>query len=247
MRDLENDNPNHVSRPVAPDRVSSLAHHVLARLADRGASAPVSDACLDAFCTVLCSNDAEAADRLLSSVLAGRAGYAKLADGILSAAARRVGARWQADLVSFADVSIAVGQILRLSQSHAQRHVPLAIDRTQRQALFVTLPGQAHNLGLILAAEAFRQADWQVTLMLDTSAQDVLERARRIRPRTVGLSLSRLDRAHQIHGLISELYDLPYRVRVVLGGGAARDFAATLPRDWNVAVADDICSALELA
>jgi methanogenic corrinoid protein MtbC1 len=180
-------------------------------------------------------------------MLAGRAGYAQLADGILSAAARRLGERWQADLMSFADVSIAVGQILRLSQAHAQRHVPLTIDRAQRQALFATLPGQAHNLGLVLAAEAFRQADWQVTLLLDTPALEVLERARRIRPRTVGLSLSSMERQHQIRGLIEGLRDLPYRVRVVLGGGAAHGFAATLPRDWDVAVAHDICSALELA
>lgn len=247
MRDLQNEDRPRVSNAVPPDRVASLACHVLARVAGRGAAPVLSEEFLDGFCTLLCENDATSAERLLRSMLAGRAGYAKLADGILSAAARRLGERWQADLVSFGDVSIAVGQILRLSQAHAERHVPLSIDRGQRQALFVTLPGQAHNLGLVLAAEAFRQVDWQVTLMLDTPAQEVLERARRIRPRAVGLSLSRLDRAYQIRALIAELGDLPYRVRVVLGGGAARSFAATLPQDWDVAVADDICSALEMA
>ncbi|MFW5654691.1 MAG: cobalamin B12-binding domain-containing protein [Roseicyclus sp.] len=247
MRDLENEGPKPASNSVPPDMVAALASHVLRRMVRRVASPGVSDAFLDGFCTLLSSNDGAAADRLLRSMLAGRAGYARLADGILSAAARRLGEKWQADLISFGDVSIAVGQILRLSQAHAERHVPLAIDRAQRQALFVTLPGQAHNLGLVLAAEAFRQADWQVTVMLDTPAQEVLERARRVRPGVVGLSLSRLDRQHQIRALIAELGDLPFRVRVVLGGGAAAKFAGTLPQAWDVVVAHDICSALEMA
>jgi methanogenic corrinoid protein MtbC1 len=247
VRDLDDDVPKPISNAAAPDRVDALARHVLRRLADGEVTPAVSDAFLDGFCTLLRSGDGEAADRLLRSMLVGRAGYAPLADGILSAAARRLGEKWQADAVSFAEVSIAVGQILRLSQTHAQRHVPLDIDRAQRQAVFATLPGQAHSLGLVLAAEAFRQANWQVTLLLNTPAQEVLDRVRRIRPRTVGLSLARLDRQHQILGLIEGLRDLPYRVRVVLGGGAAGRFAATMPPDWDVAVAHDICSALEMA
>lgn len=247
MRDLNDDVPKPISNTVAHDRISALARHVLARLSDNGHTPAVSDAFLDGFCTLLTSGEGEAADRLLRSMLAGRAGYAPLADGILSAAARRLGEKWQADAVSFAEVSIAVGQILRLSQTHAQRNVPFDIDRAQRQAVFATLPGQAHNLGIVLAAEAFRQSDWQVTLLLNTPAQEVLDRARWIRPRTVGLSLARMDRQHQVRGLIEGLRDLPYRVRIVLGGGAADRFAATLPRNWDVAVAPDICSALELA
>jgi methanogenic corrinoid protein MtbC1 len=244
---LEQENRQLAPRTVAPDRVTSLAQHILLRLGNKGPTPAVSDAFLDGFCTLLASGDGEAADRLLHSMLAGRAGYAQLADGILSATARRLGERWQSNLISFADVSIAVGQILRLSQSHAQRHVPLNIDRAQSQALFVTLPGQAHNLGVILAAEAFRQADWQVTLLLDTPALEILDRARRIRPKMVGVTLSSLDRAHQIRGLIAALRDLPYRVRVILGGRAASEFAASLPQDWDVVVAQDICSALENA
>jgi hypothetical protein len=61
----------------------------------------------------------------------------------------------------------------------------------------------------VLAAEAFRQADWQVTLLLDTSMGMVIDRVRRLRPEAVGLSVSNLDRKHQLEHLIGDLQALP--------------------------------------
>jgi hypothetical protein len=109
---------------------------------------------------------------------------------------------WQRDELSFFEVSIAVSLIFRLNHDHAQRHVPIAREPDLRQAVFATLPGQAHNLGLVLAAEAFRQADWQVTLLLDSATGLILDRVRRLRPEIVGLSVSNLDRTHQVERLI---------------------------------------------
>jgi hypothetical protein len=116
---------------------------------------------------------------------AAAGGLCAVADGLLSAAARRLGEMWQRR-ASFLEVSIAVSLIFRLNHEHAQRHVPIAREPDLRQAVFATLPGQAHNLGLVLAAEAFRQADWQVTLLLDTSMGMILDRVRRLRPESGG-------------------------------------------------------------
>ena len=55
-----------------------------------------------------------------------------------------------------------------------------------RQAVFATVPGQSHNLGLVLATEAFREVDWQVTLLLDASTAHILDRVRRLAPRGGG-------------------------------------------------------------
>jgi hypothetical protein len=95
-------------------------------------------------------------------------------------------ARCGSDELSFLEVSIAVSLIFRLNHDHAQRHVPIAREPDLRQAVFATLPGQAHNLGLVLAAEAFRQADWQVTLLLDCPTGVILDRVRRLRPEIGG-------------------------------------------------------------
>jgi MerR family transcriptional regulator, light-induced transcriptional regulator len=229
---------------VAPGPVEALARLALARLAERPGRNDLSPAFLDSFCTLLLEGNYRATERILETMTGGRAGYAEAADGILAAAARHLGEKWQEDGASFAEVSVAVAQIFRLNQAFGQRHTPWTRISGQRLAIFATLPAQAHNLGIVLAAEAFRQQGWQVKLLLDTTGKDVVERVRRMRPEVVGLSVSVNDRRHQVEYLVGELRALPLRFRVLVGGSAARDFAANVPRGWRVEVVTDIATAL---
>lgn len=227
------------------DAITDLARRALDRLAGRMRDENVSQECVESFCSLLISGNMVGAERVLKATTLRRAGYAQVADGLLSAAARRLGQMWQRDEISFFEVSIAVSLIFRLNHDHAHRHVPITRDPALRQSVFATLPGQAHNLGLVLAAEAFRQADWQVTLLLDCPTGLILDRVRRLRPEAVGLSVSNLDRTHQVEHLIGDLRALPFGFRILLGGTAAASVYSTLHWQTGVVVVDDIQSALD--
>ena len=228
----------------ATPSVEALARAAIARLArDGDAGAGVSDETVEGFCALLTAGDYRGAEKMLSGLTARRQSYARIADGLLSEAARRLGTRWEEDSLSFADVSVAIAQIFRLNQAFRQRNVPLRRG-PERLALFVTLPGQSHNLGLVLAAEAFRTAGWQVDLRLDTPLLDAVETARRLRPELVGLTISREDKAHQLELLTTELRDLPVRLRIMVGGRGAEAFARRLPPGRIDRVVTDIASAL---
>ncbi|MDG4649139.1 cobalamin B12-binding domain-containing protein [Roseibacterium sp. SDUM158017] len=227
-----------------PDAVEGLARIALGRLADRDVKADLSPAFLDSFCALLADGDYRAAERILRTMKRRRPGYTGVADGILTAAARHLGEKWEADETSFGEMSVAVAQIFRLNQTFGQRNAPWKRRPGRRLALFATLPGQAHNLGIVLAAEAFRQEDWDVTLLLDTPGRQVEERVRRMRPETVGLSMSFHDRPHHVEYLIRELRSLPYEFRLLLGGVAAQDLQRSLPAELAVTVVTDIATAL---
>jgi len=227
------------------DTISDLARRVLERLAEGVGDAGVSDAFVESFCKLLMSGDKMGAERMLGAATQRREGYAKIADGLLSAAARRMGEMWQDDEASFPEVSIGVSLIFRLNHEHAQRNMAIRRDPVLRQAVFATMSGQSHNLGLVLAAEAFREADWQVTLLLDGATAQILDRVRRLRPEVVGLSVSNLDRKHQLEKLIGDLGALPFSVRILLGGTAADDVAEALPHLRDIRVVYDIQSTLE--
>ncbi len=227
------------------DTISDLARRVLERLAEGVGDAGVSDAFVESFCKLLMAGDKMGAERMLGAATQRREGYAKIADGLLSAAARRMGEMWQDDEASFPEVSIGVSLIFRLNHEHAQRNMAIRRDPVLRQAVFATMPGQSHNLGLVLAAEAFREADWQVTLLLDGATAQILDRVRRLRPEVVGLSVSNLDRKHQLEKLIGDLGALPFSVRILLGGTAADDVAEALPHLRDIRVVYDIQSTLE--
>lgn len=234
-------------RTIRREAVERLACIALERLAEGGAPPDLSPEFLESFCTLLMAADYRSAERLLEAMTRGRQDYAGIADGILSAAARHLGEKWQADEVSFGDVSIAVAQIFRLNQTFGDRHTPWTRARDRRLAVFATLPGQVHNLGIVLAAEAFRLEDWQVTLLLDAPRRDIVERVRRMRPEAVGLSVSLNDRGHHVAQLIRELRALPLQFRLLLGGAGASGLARTLPLAWQVTVVSDIGSALHEA
>lgn len=238
-------------RSINPGSVEWLARAAIARLAREaavraGASPPLPESVVAGFCEHLVAGDYAAAEAVVRRLTTHSQDYAKIADGLLSRAARRLGESWEADKLSFADVSVAVAQIFRLNQAFRQRNVPL-VRGPERLGIFATIPGQPHNLGLVLAAEAFRGEGWQIDLRLDTPARDIIEIARRQRPALIGLTISREDRRHQMAHLILSLRALPMPIRIMLGGRGALGLARILPRGQIDRVVTDITSALREA
>ncbi len=237
---------------VDPASVEALARAAIARLVAEagvraGPAAPaLSDHVVDGFTDLLVAGDQAGAAAVLRRLTAQRQDYARIADDLLSRAARRLGQGWEEDRLSFAEVSMAVAQIFRLNQAYRQRHVPIRRGAA-RLALFATLPGQPHNLGLVLAAEAFRGEGWDVELRLDTPAREIVDLALRHRPALVGLTLSREDKRHQLAHLIASLRDLPVPLRIMLGGRGAFGLARVLPPGHVDRVVSDIASALREA
>jgi methanogenic corrinoid protein MtbC1 len=224
--------------------VESLARAVLDRVADRSRSNGPSDYFIDRLCIVLVSGDYAASEALLRSRIAWRADYAELADEVLSAAARALGRKWESDTLSFAEVTVAISQILRLNQTFSRRHVPISRSDAERVALFATIEGQGHSLGIVLAAEAFRQRDWHIEMILEQRERTILDRVVRLRPEVLGLTVSGSDRMTRIGFLVREVNRLPVPVTILLGGQGAAKLAAALPAERKVRVVTDIVSAL---
>jgi methanogenic corrinoid protein MtbC1 len=239
-------------RAFDPGSVEALARAAIARLASETAQRSgsgtelVPDGVIDAFCRLLVTGEYAAAEAMIRRLTVHRQNYAQIADGFLSEAARRLGRRWEDDTLSFADVSVAVAHIFRLNQAFRQRNVPL-VRGGESMALFATIPGQPHNLGLVLAAEAFRGEGWRVDLRLDTPAREIVDMAQRVRPKLIGLTISREDKRHQLAHLIISLRALPVSFRIMLGGRGAHNLARILPRGHVDRVVTDIASALKEA
>ena len=237
---------------VSPSSVEWLARAAIARLAEEAAAraGPAANAVpaslVSHFCDLLVAGDYAGAEAMIRRMTALRQNYTQISDGLLSEAARRLGRGWEEDRLSFADVSIAVAQIFRLNQAFRQRNVPL-VRAGEPLAIFATIPGQPHNLGLVLAAEAFRGQGWQVDLRLDSPGREIVEIVQRLRPVLVGLTISREDRRHQLAHLILSLRAQPVPIRIMLGGRGAHGLSRILPRGSVDRVVTDIASALKEA
>jgi DNA-binding transcriptional MerR regulator/methylmalonyl-CoA mutase cobalamin-binding subunit len=134
---------------------------------------------------------------------------------------REVGDRWHRG-------EFAISQE-RLVSSTIRRHLGLVLDTYDRSArgrdiVFATLPGERHELGLLMAAIVCASRGFKVHYLgPDLPAPDIAQFARQVGASIVGLSVVLQDQLgelpRQLHALVTELD--PGAV-VWIGGGAAQ-------------------------
>jgi len=207
------------------EALAGLAGAAVRRLAALRRAAPEGPVAVPApceaegLCTRLVRGDAEGAADLVRRHCARDGRYACLSDGLLADAARRLGAGWDADSLSVIDVSVAVATLLRvhaiLRSEAGERDL-----RHRPRVLFIGLSGQAHTLGILLAAEAFRREGWDVALRLGIGEGAAVDEAGGDGAALVGLSAGRAEGLERLCGLAERLRRLPDPPGIIVGGAA---------------------------
>ena len=112
---------------------------------------------------------------------------------VIQPAARELGRGWDSDEMSFSDVTVAIGVMRRVMAEQIDRHAgrPPSLESVARApcALFATLPGCQHRLGVTMVAAIFEMAGWRASVADDQPEERLLERIQEQRPRLFGLSL----------------------------------------------------------
>lgn len=182
---------------LAQDAVKELAQDIVRRLssvdrADRLAAAPaISQNEIAAFCDVLVQPTAAAALDFLHGLQDRGIPRDTIIHGYIAGAARMLGARWDADRTSFFDVAVGTGHLYALMRSlPSARPDGLSALPVRRNALFASVPGETHNIGITIAADTFREAGWDIDLQLDLDFAALTDHVRRTEPAIIGLSLS---------------------------------------------------------
>jgi len=165
------------------DSLRSLARQALMRVADAPLSTRLSTIRPDpqdisSFCACLLSpsfSDVRAhVERLQAD------GYPKSAivHGHIAEAARLLGAQWQRDEVTFAQVGHGTGRLQRLCRFLRAETVTRRTN-PRRRVLFATMPGETHTLGVFIAADSLREKGWRIDLSmgerLDRTLADLME------------------------------------------------------------------------
>jgi DNA-binding transcriptional MerR regulator/methylmalonyl-CoA mutase cobalamin-binding subunit len=150
----------------------------------------------------------------------------QLVSEVLQPLLREVGERWHRG-------ELAISQE-RLVSTVVRRHVGLMLDAYDRGArraaiLFATLPGERHELGLLMSAMVCASRGFKVQYLgPDLPAGEIARFASESGAAVVALSVVLGDRLPELPAQLRELASgLPEAVSIWVGGGAAR----TLPRE----------------
>jgi methanogenic corrinoid protein MtbC1 len=112
---------------------------------------------------VLCPDD-DMALSFIATLRSRGAGIERVYLDLLAPTARYLGDLWSQDLCSFTDVTLAVGRLQRVLRELSPSFGS-TVDQPAdgRRVLLLPGPGEQHTFGLVMVAEFFRRADWDVT------------------------------------------------------------------------------------
>ncbi|KPQ13365.1 MAG: B12-binding protein [Rhodobacteraceae bacterium HLUCCO18] len=196
----------------AQDAVEVLATDIMRRLASARSKDPtfeapeISDESIDAFCETLIQPSPAAALQFIEDRRTEGVTRQGVYLGYIIAAARSLGRGWDEDRFSFLEVTYGTGHLYALMR--ALRAETSSARRTfdgRRCALFATVPGEEHGIGITVAADLFREAGWEIDLRTGTNHDDLLAHVEDTQPYIIGLSLSTEQRLDALVRLVVAL------------------------------------------
>ncbi len=140
---------------------------------------------------------------------------------LLVPTARLLGEMWNADYCSFTDVTIGLWRLQQLVHQLSPAFLNEAEPRRDgRRMLLVPEPGEQHTFGLIMVAEFFRRAGWDVWDQPLESRRELLEVVQREAFSLIGLSIGSDARLESLAETIRQVRRVSRnpQIRVMVGG-----------------------------
>lgn len=183
-----------VEQKLPQEAVASLAQEVVRRLRFRmphvaQATDLPSEGEIDALCAALLSPDEDAASRLILQVRRDGADAKMIYLGYVAGAARKLGAMWETDDLSFVAVTVASAKLYRIIRGLRNIVAPgIIAGRDERPAMFALVPGETHTLGIAMATDIFRREGWDVDMLVGLDHDMLVDQAERRSYRAVVLT-----------------------------------------------------------
>lgn len=236
--------------PLRQDALADLARAALARLcAQTAPMAPVTDAqtvlgdpCAAAMAYALCDPEDDAAGLLVDDLLAAGLSVEDLCHEHLAPAARRLGMLWDQDRLPFTEVAMATARIQSILRRMPTGRV-LPGRAAGPGAVFAAVPGETHTLGVMMAADLFRRAGWDVGLLVGRSHDELLAHVTHDDRPIIGLSCSGDHSYPALRRLLAAIGNARPDAQVMVSGQIVTqpDRIANLPA--GVVVVTDLASA----
>lgn len=172
--------------------VESLAREVLQRIA-RDAAAEVARAPGHAkiieLCEALIDTDDQAGARFIREVRARGTPVESIYLNYLAGAAHMLGTWWEENRATFAEVTVGTSRMYAIMRA-MQRDLPPVSLKPGKVAVFATVPGEEHVLGVRMAADLFRKEGWDIALKIGKSHDELVAEMADSQVLVIGLSAS---------------------------------------------------------
>jgi MerR family transcriptional regulator, light-induced transcriptional regulator len=168
-----------------------------------------SDASVDdvaEFARLVATHDVSVAAAYVNALLNRGVSLEKIYLELLAPAARLLGDWWKADLRDFTEVTSGLCRMHQLLHEFSPVFLhDVAAAAPDKCVLLIPMPGEQHSFGLIMVAEFFRRAGWDVWDLHPSTPEDVFGVIRKQWFSVIGISLSCESRLDQLRPLITAM------------------------------------------
>lgn len=176
---------------------------------------------VDSFIEMTLGNDNARAFAYLEQQMIEGVPVETLLLDVLAPAARVLGDMWEADVISFMDVTLGLSRIqqtLRQLRQTSQGRTPL--EAVKGRALLVPVPGEQHTFGLRVVEEFLLRDGWDVRSDLAADEEDIIRLVSEDDYIFVGLSLSGHRLLPELRSAIGNIrkYSRNRNIQVMVGG-----------------------------
>jgi len=121
-----------------------------------------NEADIDAFARIILTSDLTAASAFIEGMRDRGLSVEMICVDLMAPTARRLGDYWTADTCSFMDVTLGLGRLQHLLHTLSPGLAPVDGRGPARRALLMPMTGDQHTFGLLIVAEFFLRAGWDV-------------------------------------------------------------------------------------
>lgn len=210
--------------------VRNLAQEVIRRMAYDVATAPISpptEGVISLLCKALMAEDDQAGQAFVDVLRSDGATLEAVYLHYLAGAARLLGTWWEEDRITFVEVTLATSRMYAIMRSLG-RELPMqgAIDR--KAAVFATVPGEAHLLGVKMAADLFRKDGWDIELKIGKTHDELVEEIGRSDVVIIGISASTERALEALSMLVIALRIKRPGMAIFVSGKVVEDYPETV-------------------
>lgn len=172
--------------------VESLAREVLTRIAAEAAAdvlrAPGHGRIVE-LCEALIDKDDQAGARFIRNIRRQGTPIESIYLDYLAGAAHLLGIWWEENRATFAEVTVGTSRMYAIMRA-LQNDLPAVSLKPGKSAVFASVPGEDHVLGVRMAADLFRQDGWDIELMVGKSHDDLVAEVAASPTVVIGLAAS---------------------------------------------------------
>lgn len=232
------------AKKLPEQKLESLAREAIKRLAAQDEKLELEDPGsseeeLTHLCEALMSDDETAAAMLILELNAKHISPEVIYLKYLAAAARTLGDWWEEDRVGFWQVTVATGRLLAIMRSMRHLFEPVQ-SRNEKAAIFASVPGEQHVLGVHMAADVFRKDNWDIAMLTGLTHDELVAEIEQNRTDVIGLSMTSSQSLDALAKLVVAIHICRPNTPVVVCGHHIKDIRPKLAWMEFDGIAEDV-------